>query len=149
MVTYESRSALERAQCFLDKAKACSADERVDFEAYLEATIVFARAAMPRFKKRFGGHPGFDAWWDGPLRNDSAVRFFQTERNWVLKEAPLKLNQIGYAASVGCQGPSSQPTKAGDFYFFEGPSIPATETVTRHLVALKAMLGEAEQRFLA
>jgi hypothetical protein len=147
MVTHESRSALERAQFFLDKAIACNADERVDFEAYLEATIVFARSAVHRFKKRFGSHPEFRSWWDSVLA-DSAVTFTRVQRDWILKDASLKIGQKGYAASVGCQAPSWQPTKAGDFYYFEGPSTPATVTVMRHLAALKVMLGEAEQRFL-
>jgi hypothetical protein len=148
MVTHESRSALERAQFFLDKAIACRADERVDFEAYLEASIVFARSALHRLKKRFESHPEFRNWW-GSLLGDSAVTFTRVQRDWILKDASLKIGQKGYAASVGCEAPSWQPTVAGDFYYFEGPSIPATETVTRHLAALKAMLGEAEQRFLA
>lgn len=148
MVTHESRGALERAQFFLDKAIACNADERVDFECYLEATIVFARAAMHRFKKRLWGRSGFSVWWGGPLRKHPAVMFFETERNWILKDASLKIGQKGFAASVGGESPSWQPSKAGDFYYFENSSIPATETVTRHLAALKSLLGEAEQRFL-
>lgn len=148
MVTHESRSALERAQFFLGKAMDCRADERVDFEAYLEASIVFARSALHRFKKRFVSHPEFRNWWDSQL-GDSAVMFMRVQRDWILKDASLKIGQRGYAASGSCQAPSWQPAMAGDFYYFEGPSIPATETVIRHLAALKAMLGEAEQRFLA
>lgn len=148
MVTRESRSALARAQFFLDKAKACSADERVDFEAYLEASIVFARAALHRFKKRIESHPEFRNWWDS-LLGDSTVTFTRVQRDWILKDASFKIGQKGHAASVGCEAPSWQPTLASDFYYFENPSIPATETVTRHLAALKAMLGEAEQRFLS
>lgn len=147
MVTHESRSALERAQFFLDKAMACHADERVEFEASLEASIVFARSAVHRFKKRFGSHPEFRNWWDSVLA-DSAVTFTRVQRDWILKDASLKIGQKGFAASVGSDAPSWQPTKAGDFYYFEGPSIPATETVARHLVALKSLLIEAEQRFL-
>lgn len=148
MVTHESRSALERAQFFLDKAMACRADERVDFEAYLEAAIVFARAAMPPFKKRLWKCSGFRDWWDGPLRKHPTVTFFETERNSILKDASLKIGQKGFAASVGGETPLWQPSKAGDFYYFENPSIPATETVARHLGALKSLLVEAEERFL-
>ncbi len=147
MVTHESRTALERAQFFLDKANACRADERVEFEAYLEASIVFARSALHRFKARFQSHPGFKNWWDS-LLGDSAVTFARVQRDWILKDASLKIGQKGFAASVSSDAPSWQPTKAGDFYYFEGPSIPATETVARHLEALKSLLIEAEQRFL-
>ena len=148
MVTQESRSALGRAQFFLGKAMTCRADERVDFEAYLEASIVFARSAVHRFKRRFGSHPEFRNWWDSVLA-DSAVTFTRVQRDWILKDASLKIGQKGYAASVGCQAPSWQPTMASDFYYFESPSIPATETVRRHLSALRTLLGEAEKRFLA
>ena len=147
MVSHESRSALERAQFFLDKAVACRGDERVDFEAYLEASIVFARSAVHRFKTRFQSHPGFKNWWDS-LLDDSAVAFTRVQRDWILKDASLKIGQKGFAASVGSEAPSWQPSRAGDFYYFENPSIPATETVARHLGALKSLLGEAEQRFL-
>jgi hypothetical protein len=49
-VTVESRTALARAHLFLEKAKACRGTEWVDFEAFLEASIVFGRSALHRLQ---------------------------------------------------------------------------------------------------
>ena len=57
-LTRESREALSRARFFLEKAKGCASDDRGDFEAYLEAAIVFARAAVHRLQAR---QPNVDA----------------------------------------------------------------------------------------
>lgn len=46
--TTESRQAVARARFFLDGAKACPGDAHVEFEAYIEAAIIFARAALQR-----------------------------------------------------------------------------------------------------
>lgn len=145
-VTHKSRGALDRARFFLEKAETCRAPERVDFEAFLEASIVFARAAIHRLKTKYNRHPGFKAWFDS-LRGDPAIEFFRTERDWILKEAPPKIGQIVYATSVGTDAPTHVPDTAGKFYYFEAPAIPATATVARHLQALEACLAEAGRRF--
>jgi hypothetical protein len=144
-VTHESRTALARARLFLDRADACTASERVDFEAFLEASIVFARAAIHRFKKQYGRHPDFDTWWDS-LRGDPAVEFFRKERDWILKDAPPKIGQIAYAASVGSNSPSNVPTAAREFYYFE-QGVPATATVAGHLQSPTSRLADAERKF--
>ena len=60
-LTHESRSAISRARLFLEKAKMCPVDARVDFEAFLESVIVFSRAAMHRLQSRHEKH----AQWEG------------------------------------------------------------------------------------
>ena len=145
-LTHESRSAVSRARFFLEKAKACPVGARVDFEAFLEAAIVFARAAVHRLKSQHEGHAQWKAWWDG-LRDDPAVEFFRTERDWILKEAPPKLGQKIFAASVGRAAPSYSPARAAELYYFDDPGVPATATVERHLNDLEKRLAEGERRF--
>ena len=43
---------------------------------------------------------------------------------------------------------SYSPMKAGEFYYFEGPEIPATVTVDRHLKEVERLLKEAEAKFV-
>jgi hypothetical protein len=144
-VTHESRAALARARFFLGKAQACTASERLDFEAFLEAAIVFARTAIHRFQKHYRQNSGFSAWWDS-LLNDAAVDFFRTERDWILKEAPPKIGQVIFMASGDPDATAYVPGTAGEFYFFE-PHVPATVTVDRHLQSLESCLAAAERRF--
>lgn len=145
-LTHESRSAVSRARFFLDKAKACPVEARVDFEAFLEAAIVFARAAVHRLKSEHKGHAKWKVWWDG-LRGNPAVEFFRAERNWILKEAPPKLGGKIFAPSVGSATPSNSPVRAAELYYFDDPSVPATATVEGHLKDLEAQLAEGERRF--
>jgi hypothetical protein len=60
------------------KAVACPAEDRVDCEAFMEASILFVRAAMHRFKNQYEHHNGWQAWWDSLLA-DPAVEFFHRE----------------------------------------------------------------------
>jgi len=145
-LTHESRSALSRARFFLIKAKACPVDARVDFEAFLEAAIIFARAAVHRMKSQYERHPQWKAWWDS-LRGDPAVEFFRTERDWILKEAPPKLGQKIFAASVGSTEPSYSPKRAAELYYFDAPDVLATETIEAYLNNLEQRLAEGERCF--
>jgi len=139
MSVFPDRHAISRAWFFLDKAKECSGDLRRDFEAYLEACIIFARAAIHREKTQFEGHQGWQPWWDG-LSTNPSVEFFRTERDRILKEAPPKIGQI-----IRLGGPPA--AKAAELYYFETPDISAVETVERHLIKLQEIIFEAEQRF--
>ncbi len=145
-VTHESRSAEARSQLFLEMASECSADRRVDFEAFLEAAIIFGRAALHRFQTRHKSHPEWPQWWDG-LRENPSIEFFRTERDWLLKEASPKIGQRAFVGGAGRSPASYEPTKAGEFYFFE-PEAPATTTVDRHLTELRRVLKEAEAAFV-
>jgi len=151
-VTHESRSALARSHLFLKIACECSADKRVEFEAFVEAAIIFARAALHRFKTRHESHPDWKHWWNG-LRGNASIEFFRTERDWLLKEASPKIGQKAFVGSVimgtATASPASySPMKAGEFYYFEGPEIPATVTVDRHLKEVERLLKEAEAKFV-
>lgn len=145
-LTSESRRALRRARLFLEKAKACSGDERVDFEAFLETAIVWARAELHRLQTKHEKHPRWEPWWES-LRRDSAVVFFQKQRNWILKEAPPKIGQKAFAARMGSDEPAYRPAAATEYYFFEDPDIPAVITVERHLDSLEKTLTNAESLF--
>jgi len=57
MTTAHERTAIARAEFFLALAEQCRPEERTEFEAFLEAAIVFARAALHRLKNEFETHP--------------------------------------------------------------------------------------------
>lgn len=145
--TRRSRDAIARAWYFLEKAEACPGDAQVDFEAFLEASIVFARAAVHRFRARHRKHPDFQPWWDW-LRTDASADFFRKERDWLLKEAPPKIGQVVFLGTASGDSPPYAPAHAFEHYYFE-TAVPATDTVRRHLAALEATLDQAEKRFAA
>lgn len=144
-VTPESRHALSRARFFLEKAKACLPDARVDCEAFLEASIIFARAAVHRMKTKYEGHPKWRAMWDS-WAQQRAIQFFCEERDWILNQAPPKLGQKIFAASIGSSEPTAVPSSAAELYYYDDPEIPATATVEGHLASLEILLIEAEQK---
>ena len=139
MKQFPDRHAISRAWFFLGKAQECSGVRKRDFESYLEASIIFARAAIHRSKTQFENQPNFESWWNSLLKYDS-VKFFRDERNWILKEAPPKIGQI-----VRIGGPPAD--RASELYYFETPSIPAVETVERYLNDLQCIIADAEQQF--
>jgi hypothetical protein len=145
----DSRSALSRARFFLEKAKECPADARIDFEAFLEASIVFARAAMHRIQTRYRKHQNWKVWWDSLLDNPS-VTLLREERDWILKEASPKIGQKIFMPSIGPSDadiPAPRPYRASEFYYFETPDVEATATVETHLIELEKLLIDAEERF--
>jgi hypothetical protein len=144
--TLASRHALARARFFLEKAKNARAEERVDFEAFIEASIVFARAALHRMRTRHGHRTGWGDWWNS-LRGDPAIEFFRTERNWILKESSARLGQKVYLHAAGSKDPPSFPLMAQEYYYFKDPATWATSTLEKHLLELERHLNEAEARF--
>jgi len=138
MATLFQRDAITRARFFLDLARRCSPTERDEFEAFVEAAIVFARASLHRLKTRYEKQPGWKEWWED-LLHDEAVLFFRTERDHVLKEGPPKVGQVVPLRK--------QADSAAGFYYFESPDVPATLTVDRHLGRIQQLLDEATQRF--
>ena len=137
MGNFPERHAISRAWFFLDLAKQCPIEKRNAFEAYLEASIIFARAAIHRLQSEHKQKSNWKPWWD-ELRSNPAIRFFQEERNLILKGAPPKLGQI-----IG--GPPT--AMAADLYYYENPQIQATDTVERHLHTIENLLIEAQSRF--
>lgn len=133
------RDSISRAELFLNLAKECSVDEREKYEAFLEASIVFARAAIHRLQSRYKNHPGWQSWW-GSMDGDPSVTFFKNERNWLLKDGPPKIHQVirfGEPASI----------RADELYYFEEPTTTALMTIHRHLEHIKDVFGEAEAMF--
>ena len=146
-LTGDSRSTLSRAELFLHLACEAPPDARVEFEAFLEAAIVFARAAVHRFQSRYQKHPDWKQWWRS-LSTNPSVNFFRTERDWILKEAPPRIGQKIFAASISVSGAHSkayEPQTAAEFYYFEDPGIPATVIVAKHLEALRNVLAQGER----
>lgn len=128
-------------------AEKCLVDERVEFEAFIEASIVFARAALHRFQTKHRLNKKWKDWWSSQCAN-SAVNFFRTHRDWILKEAPPRVGQRGFAASIGCLRPSYEPTRASEFYYFDDASTSATDTIANHLLDLEMLLNDADEIFL-
>lgn len=138
MTQFHPRHAIARARFFLSKAIQCEVNQRDEFEAYLEASIVFARAAIHRLQPRYKKHPNWKSWWDG-LFSDPAVEFFRVERNWILKEASPKIGQI---IALG-----QPPETAAGLYYYENPNTPATDTIQRHLDKIESLVLHAEKHF--
>jgi len=136
MSDFPKRHAISRARFFLNLAEQCPVEKRDEFEAYPEASIIFARAALLRFKKKYEKNSNWKQWWDS-LKTNPAVEFFKDERNQILKEGPPKVGQIiGRATTI-----------AAELYYYENPQTPATDTVEKHLNAIETLLGEAEADF--
>ena len=137
MTTAHERTAIARAEFFLALAEQCRPEERTEFEAFLEAVIVFARAALHRLKNEFETHPSWKAWF-AQLKGNPAVEFFREHRDFVLKEAPPKVGQIISFNPVAT---------AAQLYYFENPSITAVATVREHLRSYAQTLQDAEACF--
>lgn len=146
-VTRDARHALSRATSFLEKAKSCPVEERNDFELFLEASIVFARAAIHRLQSKHKRHPKWKMIWDSWARQ-TAVAFFRKERDWILKERPPQLGQKVFMPFLGHRPdectPAFVPASAAELYYFETPETPATATIEQHLASLRALIDDAE-----
>jgi len=138
MTQFHPRHPIARARFFLSLAVQCEVSQRDEFEAFLEASIVFARAAIHRLKSEYENHPDWKSWWYN-LKSDPDVTFFRFERNQILKEGPPKIGQI--------VGSVQSPEIAASLYYYERPNIPATVTVERHLDAIEKLVSDAESRF--
>jgi hypothetical protein len=160
-VTHDSRKAIERAKLFLAKAKNCSTDQRVDFEAYLEASIIFARTAMLRIQGNHKKKKEFKDWWDS-LKKDPSVLFFRYQRNPIIHKHPPKLGQILQTPLIPASGhvggqpveddepyvidmqtiSSEEHSHASDLYYYKNdPSTPITQTVEDHLNKLEGHIN--------
>lgn len=135
----DHRSALARARFFLLKARKCSVSSLEQYEAFIDASIIFTRAALHRFRGKWDSHADFAAWWK-ELLADESVKFFGKHRNLILKEAPAK---IGQRIVVGGNAESF----ADDLYFFN-PNESACDSLENFLVQLEASLTAANDKFL-
>jgi len=136
MTSFPPRHAISRAEFFLLLASECSATQRKEFEAFLEAAIIFGRTAIHRIKSEFERNPGWSCWFAG-LRSNPSIEFFREHRDVTLKEAPPKVGQrIGFQPALS----------AAELYFFE-PNEFATATVRNHLSVIANLVQEASNRF--
>ena len=137
MTTAHERTAIARAEFFLALAEQCTPAQRNEFEAFLEAAIVFARAALHRLQCEFRSHPSWKEWF-AQLRGNPSVEFFREHRDFLLKEASPKVGQIISFNPV---------TTAAQLYYFEDPSVTATATVRKHLKFYTKILMDGEACF--
>jgi hypothetical protein len=147
--TQDSRSAISRARFFLAQAKSMPPDHRNEFEAFLEAAVVFGRTAVHRFKTAYEKHPKWKSWWD-PLEQDPTMLFFRRQRNLILKEGPPQIGQKVMMPSIGPGGqdiPAVTVNNASELYYFDDPETPATVAVEQHLEDLEQLL-EGGAKFL-
>jgi len=134
---FPARHPISRARLFLQKADECLAPQRDHHEAYLEASIVYCRAAIHRLQGRFSAHPEWKSWFASLLDHES-IQFIRKERDFILKEAPPKIGQRII------MGPAPL---AKELYYFDSPDTPAVDTVRRHTEATAQVVMEAEQKF--
>ncbi|MGK2957890.1 MAG: hypothetical protein ACSLFB_05720 [Acidimicrobiales bacterium] len=137
MTTAHELTAIARAELFLSLAEKCTPEQRTEFEAFLEAAIVFSRAALHRLKSEFESHPSWKVWFT-QLNGNPSVKFFREHRNFLLKEASPKVGQSIFFNPVSI---------AAQLYYFEDPSITATATVRNHLQSYAKTLQEGEACF--
>ncbi len=137
MSTAYKRTAFGRAEFFLELAEQCTSVQRDEFEAYLEACIVFARSALLRLKTKYEKHPQWKAWFE-QLNENSSVNFFRNERNFVLKESSSKIGQrIGFKSTE----------TAAAHYFYDDYSLTAAQEVRQYLEPYKKTLLDGEEQF--
>jgi len=139
MGTFPPRHAISRAQFFLALASKCESADQNEFEAFMEASIVFGRTAIHRLKNDFEHHTKSKNWFDS-LKENPSIEFVREQRDFILKEGPSKVGQrIGVAPVVS----------AAELYFFDESGKPADQTVREHLEALTLVIEEANVQFAA
>lgn len=128
------RTALARAEFFLDLAENCAPEYRKEYEAFLEASIVFARTAIQRMKEKFESEGKYKVWLK-ELSGNVAVEFFRENRDFILKENSIKIGQIITFNPI---------KKASQLYYIEEPSVTATETVRKYFELFSKIITEKE-----
>lgn len=136
MPSFPPRHAISRAEFFLRLASDCPASKRDEFEAFLEAAIIFGRTAIHRLKHEFEHHSAWTPWF-AALKGNPAIEFFKEHRDFTLKEASPKVGQ-----RIGFQPVST----ATELYFFQ-PNETAITTVRNHLNTIANLIHDASTRF--
>jgi hypothetical protein len=150
-VTPKSREALSRAKFFLGKAKACPASARVDFEAYLEAALMFAQSDLFRVEKKIRKTPQGENWWKDLLKNPLA-EFIRNERNWIIHHAPSKIGQRIFLPIIQeeeetVEKPNLPPLAHVFYYYGDDANVPATTFVEEGLMEIERLVAEAKAHF--
>ncbi len=139
------RSAISRARFFLDKAKECMADKHNEFEAYMEASFLFARSEILRIEYKYEKHPNFKPWWNSLLKN-TTLEFIRKERNIIVHKHPPKTTQIIIHGAI------QQITPASALYCYEtndeGSPINPILTLTRCIEEVERTVECANSLFL-
>lgn len=134
--SFSARHAISRAEFFLRLASECPISQRGDFEAFLEAALIFGRTAIHRLKHEFENHPEWKHWFE-KLKGNSAIEFFKEHRDFTLKEASPKVGQrIGFEPVLS----------ASELYYFQ-PTVSVITTVSNHLNFITALVLDASSRF--
>lgn len=81
---------------------------------------------------------GWGEWWDR-LLDDGAVTFLRRERNYLLKEGPMKIHQVVHVGRRTCL--------ADEHYYFETADVPAPATIQCHLTRIHELVHDADRRF--
>ena len=143
MAEFDKRHGISRARFFLQKAVDCEAGQRDEFEAYLDAAIIFARTALLRLKPTYEHHPNWQPWWSNLLVDATtkpSVDFLQCERNWILHEAPARINRVIHVGQT--------LARASDSYYYETSARSPTDTVQKHIDVMENIVRDAERRFI-
>ena len=143
------RHSIARAKFFINLADQCPVAERDNHEAFMEAAIVFCRAAIHRLRTRYKKSPDWKTWFES-LRGNPSIEFIKEERDWILKEAPPKVGQrIILGTPVGQEVIDDSPIeKAKHLYYFVGETDKtAIDTVRRHIDEIERIVREGEHNF--
>ena len=137
MKSTDHRHGLARAEFFLRLSENCSVDQLSEFEAHLEASIIFARSAIQRMQLEFKSHPKWKNWF-ALMANEPSINFFREERDLVLHECPTHLTQIINFNAV---------KRATELRRFKGADVDAASHVRGHLQSYRTLLDDADRRF--
>jgi len=122
------RTAIARANIMLSLAEECSIKEREQYEALVEAAIIFARAGLHRWKK--DASYSCEKWRN--IENNNSVKFLKNYRDMVLKESEVPFTQIIDFSQ------NNAPRKSDSLYCFE-VGISACQTVREHLKFVESL----------
>jgi hypothetical protein len=86
-------------------------------EAFMEAAIIFCRAAIHRVKTEYEGQPGWKNWWNR-RRDDPDLAFIRKRHDWIVQEAPESFGQV--------IRPGQPMQFAADCYYYERANVRAT-----------------------
>lgn len=124
-----ARGTVERARFFLDQAFAIGAADRSTFQHFLEAAIVFARSVTFHVQKQYAHADGFADWyagWQERLKGDALANFFLVQRNYVLKQGPLRVGkhvEVHLQATVTLTDSVSVKVFRGQPWYHRSPKI--------------------------
>jgi hypothetical protein len=134
MNTKFDRDSISRARLFIEMARECDMDHRDQHEAFLDAAIVFARSALLRLQSANKRKPGWSAWWSA-LAADPSFTFLRHYRNFELHERPQLVSAGG------------DRSLALDHCCFGDHTVPAVDTLARHMDRIEEIVRDAEPRF--